>query len=394
MSATPDQPGRSDTPGHARRAQRLPTTPIGTGAEASLANANARLLIVSIDAAERQRLASALACGTTACEQADSIADALAAASTSRFDLAIIPADLPGGAGYELSRALTEIDESLGTVMLAGSASLDDAVRAMRAGALDLIVGNLGPAELRDRIATSLRRARAARERADRLRRLANACRELNDAREGMASQVGSLCDDLAGAYQELSEQITHVGEAAEFNSLVRQELDLETLLRTVLEFILAKIGPTNAAVYLPSTSGDYSLGAYVNYDCPRDSTEVLLEHLAGVIAPRFERSEAVELMPSEDDLHARLGDDADWIAGNALACISCRQDGECLAVVALFRERRTGFNADAVRLLGTIAELFGRQLARVIHVHHRHLPKDSWGLPGAADDDDIDLAA
>ncbi|MCL4741119.1 MAG: response regulator [Phycisphaerales bacterium] len=394
MSAIPDQPGRSDAPGRAQRAQRLPTTPIGAGAEASLADADARLLIVSIDAGERQRLAAALACGTTRCEQADSIADALAAASTSRFDLAIIPADLPGGAGYELSRALTEIDESLGTVMLAGSASLDDAVRAMRAGALDLIVGTLGPAELRERIAGSLRRARAARDRADRLRRLANACRELNDAREGMASQVGSLCDDLAGAYQELSEQITHVGEAAEFNSLVRQELDLEALLRTVLEFILAKIGPTNAAVYLPSTSGDYSLGAYVNYDCPRDSTEVLLEHLAGVIAPRFERSETVELMAGEDDLHARLGDDADWIAGNALACISCRQDGECLAVVALFRERRTGFNADAVRLLGTIAELFGRQLARVIHVHHRHLPKDKWGLPGTADDDDIDLAA
>ncbi|MCW5775263.1 MAG: response regulator [Phycisphaeraceae bacterium] len=394
MSATPEQPGRSDATGPGRRAQRLPTTPIGAGAEASLAEANARLLIVSIDPAERQRLAATLACGTTACEQADSIADALAAASTSRFDLAIIPADLPGGAGYELSRALTEIDESLGTVMLAGSASLDDAVRAMRAGALDLIVGNLGPAELRDRIAASLRRARAARERADRLRRLANACRELNDAREGMASQVGSLCDDLAGAYQELSEQITHVGEAAEFNSLVRQELDLEALLRTVLEFILAKIGPTNAAVYLPSTSGDYSLGAYVNYDCPRDSTEVLLEHLAGVIAPRFERTETVELMAGEDDLHARLGDDADWIAGNALACFSCRQDGECLAVVALFRERRTGFNADAVRLLATIADLFGRQLARVIHVHHRHLPKDTWGLPGAADDDDIDLAA
>ena len=393
MSGTPDQPERSDAPGRARRAQRLPTTPIDAGAEASLAEANARLLIVSIDAAERERLTSALGCGTTACEHADSIADALAAASTSRFDLAIIPANLPGGAGYELSRALTEIDESLGTVMLAESASLDDAVRAMRAGALDLIVGTLDPAELRERIAASLRRARAARDRADRLRRLTNACRELNEAREDVASQVGSLCDDLAGAYQQLSEQITHVGEAAEFNSLVRQELDLEALLRTVLEFILAKIGPTNAAVYLPSSSGDYSLGAYVNYDCPRDSTEVLLEHLAGVIAPRFEHCETVELMAGADDLHARLGDDADWLAGNALACISCRQDGECLAVVALFRDRRTGFNADAVRLLGMIAELFGRQLSRVIHVHHRHLPKDKWGMPGAADDD-IDLAA
>ena len=50
--------------------------------------------------------------------------------------------------------------------------------------------------------------------------------------------------------------------------------------------------------------------------------------------------------------------------------------------------------------MLSIIAEHFGSQLARVIHVHHRHLPKDQWGgFETDMDDEDdgfgdIDLAA
>ena len=45
---------------------------------------------------------------------------------------------------------------------------------------------------------------------------------------------------------------------------------------------------------------------------------------------------------------------------------------------------------------LRIVADLFGKQLGRVIHIHHRHLPKDQWGGFGGVDegDDDIDLAA
>ena len=78
------------------------------------------------------------------------------------------------------------------------------------------------------------------------------------------------------------------------------------------------------------------------------------------------------------------------------MACFSCRHDDECLAVVTLFRDRRTGFGEDHVATLDTISELFGGQLARVIHIHHRHLPKEKWGLSDDADDgaDDYGMAA
>lgn len=118
-------------------------------------------------------------------------------------------------------------------------------------------------------------------------------CRRLNTAREQVSQQVDTLCSDLVNAYQELADHMNQVTTATEFKGLIRNELDIESLLRTTLEFVLSRSGPTNAAIFLPTTSGDYSLGAYVNYDCPKETVDVLLDHLANVVAPRFENAQS-----------------------------------------------------------------------------------------------------
>ncbi len=362
--------------------------PLGQGAP--------RVLIASASRVERESLAARLSARGMQIEQAATPADALAAVATDRFDLAMVQSTMGSGRGLELVRGMLELDGGLGVVMLARKADMDDAVGAMREGVLDYLVGRLDGAALALRVEHAVGRARRARAQQQRVERLKRVCRDINSAQEAMNDQVGSLCDDLTSVYQELNEQVAQVGLAAEFNSLVRQELDLESLLRTVLEFVLAKLGPTNAAIFLPSTTGDYTLGAYVNYDCPRDTAEVLLEHLAGVMPERFDEEASVVVMRSERALVERLGDHADWLDGHAVACFSCRHDDECLAVVTLFRDRRTGFGDEHVATLETISELFAGQLARVIHIHHRHLPKEKWGLGDDAEDgaDDYGMAA
>jgi len=196
----------------------------------------------------------------------------------------------------------------------------------------------------------------------------------------------------MAGSYRDLTEQMKHVAMAAELNAILRQELDLESLLRTVLEYALKKIGPTNAAIFLPATSGDFSLGAYVNYDCPKESAEMLLDHLVDIIAPAFENREDIAVMKGLGELRDEPGPGGEWLEESVITAFSCRQDGDCLAVVVLFRERRNPFPPAALQALKIIRELFGKQLARVIKMHHRHLPKNQWG--GFAGGDDIDLAA
>ena len=175
-----------------------------------------------------------------------------------------------------------------------------------------------------------------------------------------------------------------------EFGGLIRQELDIESLLRTTLEFVLGRCGPTNAAVFLPTTSGDYSLGAYVNYDCPKETVDVLLDHLANTVAPKLAEREDGRVINLNDQvaLVRALGEDAAWLGDSSVVGFPCRQEGECLAVFLLFRDRLSAYTPGLVDQLQVIGELFAQQLARVIRIHHRHLPKDKWGAIGDSDDD------
>ena len=361
-----------------------------------------RLLIVSGSRLERMRLASRLAegeCGgISECGLADCARSAIKAAGQARYDLAIIRADLPDGSGIDLAR---EFARSAGpaAIILTERPSVEEAVNAMRSGALDIITcpsAGERPAELIAAVRGAFERTRRDRDREDRIERLTRVCRRLNQARHDVTRQVSSLCGDMVNAYQELSGQVVQISAASEFNSLVRQELDVESLLRTMLEYVLAKAGPTNAAVFLPATSGDFSLGAYVNYDCPKDTADVLLDRLAGIVAPRMEKCIGLKVLSTQEEVSAFLGEDAHWLADARVISFACHHEGECLAVVCLFRERRHPFPESLLPTLKVVADLFGRQLARVIHIHHRHLPKDQWGGFGAIEDgdDDIDLAA
>ncbi len=326
-----------------------------------------------------------------ACEAVPSADDARRTLTREIFDAALIDADVPAGLG--LVRDLAGADAGVAVILIAENPSVDFAMEAMRSGAADILSPALGAEECQGRVRRAIERAGRVRDRDLRIDRLQKICRKLNDARHQVTRQIGTLCNDLVEAYQELTDQVSSVTIASEFNGIIRQELDVESLLRTALEFVLAKVGPTNAAVFLPATSSDYSLGAYVNYDCPKDTADVLLDHLANVVPARMEGREGIVASTTARDLENLLGADAHWLAECEALTFNCRHDGETLAVVILFRDRTTPFGSTAPTILRVVADLFGRQLARVIRVHHRHLPREQWG--GFAEpDDDADLAA
>jgi DNA-binding response OmpR family regulator len=341
-----------------------------------------------------------------ACMAADDLAHAEELMSHADFDVVVMDATRAGRAkvkgkpAYNGLRKVSSAHPGTGVVVVLDQPGLDDAIAVMQAGAADLVPAGSEGAELSRRVLAAAGRSGTARERwadreqrADRLKKL---CKGLNHSRHELSRQVSSLCENLAGAYKELAEQMTMISLASEFNSLIRQELDLECLLRVSVEFILGKSGPTNAAVFLPAASGDYSLGAYVNYDCPKDSAEVLMDQLAASVAPRFDAEVGVVVMNSADELREHLGDGAEWLEGMGVMAASCRHKGECLGVITLFRPRSAPFTPEISTAFGVLAGLFAQQLSKVIHVHHRHLPKDKWGFPGDSADgaDDIDLAA
>lgn len=367
------------------------------------AEAPVRVLVVSDTPAFRERAQRVLAKAGMRCTTTRSLTgavDLLAERSKSglvrTFDVALVDQLLPDGRGL----ALAATAQARGThLVLAGEAlNADDAVAAIRAGVTDLLVRTATGAEIIERISAAAAKARAARRQRGRIVKLRRMCRRLNTAREQVSQQVDTLCSDLVNAYQELADHMNQVTTATEFKGLIRNELDIESLLRTTLEFVLSRSGPTNAAIFLPTTSGDYSLGAYVNYDCPKETVDVLLDHLANVVAPRFENVTGLVHLTDRKALDRYIGDDAQWLADSSVAAMACRHEGETLAIFLLFRERRNTFNPTLLEQVQTIGELFAAQLARVIHIHHRHLPKDKWGMFGdhghEHDDGYGDLAA
>lgn len=389
--------GTDESGGVVSRKER--TAP-GEGFERTARNgdllATPRVLIVSQIKTERDRLRARLMGLTERFTLAEGAGPGLAALAEGAFDVALVRNDLPDGSGAEWARLAAERNPALATIIFDDDPTLDDAVDAMRAGAADLINTGSSPAELLRSVQEAIRRSRTVRARERHIDRLKHACRQLNSARQEVTRQVGSLCNDLVSAYQELSDQMSQVSIATEFAGVIRAELEVEGLLRSALEYILTRIGPTNAAVFLPSSSRDYSLGAYVNYSCPKDSADVLLDGLANTVAPRLEDREDILCLADASDVASFLGDDAAWLTDSCATAFACRHDGECLAVVILFRDEKTPFEESAAPMLRTISDLFAQQLARVIHIHHRHLPRDQWGSFDQIDggDDDLDLAA
>jgi len=343
----------------------------------------ARVLAVSPRRSVRRRISSMIHRRIESIEFVDSAHEALEHINTHDTDLVIIERALSKGDGIELLETITTHHPMVVGVVLGVIHTTDDAVRAMRAGACDLIPIGDKEADTVRRLVSAVERAQRVRRRDARVDRLKKLCNKLNSAREEVSGQIGGLCTDLTDAYKDLTQQFGDVKLTSELETLLRQELDIESLLRTLLEFTLSKIGPTNAAVFMPTSSGDYSVGAYVNYDIARETAEIMLDQLADAIPESVEHLNGVAAMSGRTEMAEMLGTSAYWVEDSTMMTITCREDNECLAVLALFRDRSRSFSQDDVRMLEIIGELFGKQLARVIQTHHRHLPRDEWGLSG-----------
>ncbi|MFM9958266.1 MAG: two-component system response regulator [Phycisphaerales bacterium] len=389
------------------RTKRKPGATLPDATHPSAQRQPINVLVVESDARRATESTAALAAGIGArCTIAIGTDDAQRLLSDEPFDAVLIDADIPNSRGVELALSIlgakgeprTEpaANEAPRVILLASDPGFDLSLRAMRAGVCDLLKKPVQPAALNESVRRAAEQARSARAQERRVQRLKRLCRRLNTAREEVTQQVGGLCEELFNAYEDLAGQMEQVTMATEFSSLIRQELDVESLLRTTLEFLLTKTGPTNAAVFLPTGPREYSLGAYVNYDIPRETADVLLDHLADTLPQRFEDESTVLLSTTSRELAEWTQEGAAWIADSHSLVFACRSHDECLAVATLFRDPSRPFTPEVIAQIEIMRDLFTQQLSRVINLHNRHKPKHAW--PGFADpadeDQDYGLAA
>ncbi len=334
-----------------------------------------RVLLVDQEPQVRRVMTECLAGSGMNLVHAGSLAEARFRLGEAPADLVLIEPNLPDGSGLALAAELHQKHPATQTIVISGQPSLERAIAAIRAGAADFIAKPLDLAELNDRVREAVGRHNAGRRAQKRIQRLRRICKKLDRARQEVTQQVDILCNDLVTAYQELAAQMQQVVQTSEYVGLVKDDLDLESLLRKTLEYLLRKAGPTNAAIFLPSSADEFTLGGYVNYDCTAESADALLQHLADVVAPSLAKRDGPLHLTDNQALAAWIGDDAAYLADSHVLAFACREGGECLAVVTLFRDGNQPFAPGIVDLCAAMAPMLAEYLAKIIRIHHRHIP-------------------
>jgi DNA-binding response OmpR family regulator len=348
----------------------------------------ARMLFIASEAICGEDLIDALRAKRHRCSRAGSLDEARRAIARRGFEVVIIDRDLAGETLREFIQTIRAASNTARVVIVSRETSVNAAIDAIRCGACDYITAPVQVGEFIDRIEAAIRGGRIDREREERVERLMSICEQLNIARAEVSDQLDRLCHDMVCAYREMSDQINEVAMSSEFRTLLRQELDIEDLLRTALQYLLTRTGPTNAAVFLPDGEGDYTLGAYVNYDCPRDTIGTVLDRLGEAICPQL--ADETEIMSFADaaDFAEWIGVDSAMLKESQVLAFSCRNDGRCMAVVVLFRTESRPFTDELANIIDVLRPIFAEQLANVVRVHRRAEP--SW--PKDAVDEDYDF--
>jgi len=349
----------------------------------------ARILVVGGEPDFRASLVRTLNARRHRCTHLNRLDEARTATGKQRYDLILVHPTLPDGDGLEFAQGLQRTAPATKTIIFSETGSFKIALSAMRCGAVDFIHTPADQDEFVARIDAALVKRLAEIHREQRIRRLQGICRELHEARAEIADQVDVLCNDLAAAYQDLTDQISEAAMTSEFRTLLRQELDMEEALRTTLEYLLGKTGPTNAAVFLPDADHLYSLGAYVNYDCPRESIDTLLDHLCDAVCPQMSDETEIVAFDDASEFADWIGLDDECLGSSQVIAFSCRHHGECLAVMVLFRNREQPFDPKLAGTLDILRTIFAEQLSQIIRIHHRATPE--WPMDAHEDDFDWD---
>lgn len=250
-------------------------------------------------------------------------------------------------------------------------------LEAWRAGASDMLVAPVGAEDVRRAFAGVSERRGEMGKLAERNERLRVVCRRLNKARREISQQVDLLCNDLVRAYQEMAQQLNVSQLSAEFSSALKGELEVEGTLRRTMEWILKKLGPANAAVYLPAGDEHFSLGAYLNLDTQGDA--VLIEALGKTVVEQARRGSRGGVILFDDDtmLGEMFGDDAEKLLGKAWLAVACHTTRECMAVLVIFRKQEDGKGSDSGTrgLMEAMAPVLAERIEQALGFHHRMHP-------------------
>ena len=335
--------------------------------------ARPRAVCIGFDCIVSARLQDALDhVGVTSCFEGD-LTCAIAHVVGEGLDILIVSDSVCTNAFAPVAMQIHRVAPAV-RIVVAGDAPQDGRLlHALRAGASDWIDWQLSDEELHARLEVAVEHCRSERRRDERAARLKGLCRKLSVTRSEFSKQVDSLAEDMTNAINDARERVDEAAIVGEFRGLISQELDVEELLRTSLQYLLTKTGATNAAVFLPgSKPTQFGLGAYVHYDCPRASAQPLLTALSDTICPRFAQTDDIVRFSDTSQFVDSLGIGATVLDDAELVAWPARHGDECMGVFFLFRSKSEPFRDELAGLIDALRPVFAAQMAKLVRVHHR----------------------
>jgi DNA-binding response OmpR family regulator len=291
---------------------------------------------------------------------ATTIAEARKILATESVSILMTELKLPDGRGLSILPELRKLSPEAGVLVTGKSVKLDDVIEALRSGAGDVLPKPFTHEQLRERLLRAFSRQDRIASDQRRIARLRSAVRKLSEARRTVARKVDLLCNDLVGAYSELSKQVDTVRTTEDFRKLCEKSKDLEQLLCHAMDWIMRRVGYANIAVFL-ATEETFQLGAYVKYTV-QSSPELAAAIRDGVVA-RAAREGFVRL--SGDEAARQLtAAELRHLRGQAMVAANCTYLGESLATVVLFRDQDTPFSTEDAETFRAIAPVFAIALA------------------------------
>jgi len=176
--------------------------------------------------------------------------------------------------------------------------------------------------------------------------------------------------------HQDLAQQLNVTQLSAEYAQTVRGELEVEGILRRTMEWVLQKLGPVNAAVYLPAGDPHFALGAYLNLDTQGDAQ--LIETLGKTIVEQARTGGGSAItFDSDATLEELFGDEAPNLLGRGWVAVGCRTPRECLAVLVVFRKQEDARPAEAATrgTLEAMAPVLAERIEQALGFYQRLHP-------------------
>ena len=187
------------------------------------------------------------------------------------IEMLVTDVNLPDGDGTSLIETLQLHHPNASAIVITGAPSVDRAIDAIRHGALDFVPKPFTSEMLVQRLRSGLQRQATAAKRDQRFERLRGAVKRLNEARRTISKKVDLLCNDLVGAYGELSRQLDVVRTQEAFRKFIESAKDLEQLLCHAMDFLMRQVGYCNVGIWLTGEDGEFQLGAYMKYTVAGD---------------------------------------------------------------------------------------------------------------------------